>query len=139
MAYAQSDAMPGSTLLALATAYCDREGIAEAAFGRHAVGDPQLIEHLRRGRQPTRRVCNRTLAFIDGKPACDETYLLRTDDPHPILADIARFLLATGLSDAMFGRMALGDPNFVEDVRCGRDVRRLTERKVRAYMEQART
>jgi hypothetical protein len=61
-------------------------------------------------------------------------YTKRTDHPHLVLADIARFLLATGMSDAAFGTRALGDPNFVEDVRCGRDLRRATERRVRGYI-----
>lgn len=65
-------------------------------------------------------------------------YMQRTDDPHPALADITRYFQAIGMSDAAFGSCALGDPCFVEDVRCGRDVLRKTERKVRAYME-ART
>jgi hypothetical protein len=34
------------------------------------------------------------------------------------------------MSDAAFGTRALNDPNFVEDVRCGRDVRRKTERRI---------
>lgn len=61
-------------------------------------------------------------------------YTQRTDDPHPVRADIARSLLATGMSDAAFGKRALGDPNFVEDMRYGRDLRRTTERRVRGYM-----
>lgn len=115
--------------------------MAETTFGRHAVGDPRLIGDLRRGRQPTKRLSQRVVAFMDSKPMQGDKahrYVHRADDPHPLLADMARFMLATGASDSALGLRALGDPNFVEDVRCGRDVRRVTERKVRAYME-ART
>lgn len=138
MTFTPSQPLPGSKLLALATAYCDQHDMAETTFGRHAVGDPRLIGDLRRGRQPTKRLSQRVLAFMDGKPMQGDKahrYVHRTDDPHPLLADMARFMLATGVSDTMLGLRALGDPNFVEDVRCGRDVRRQTERRVREYME----
>ena len=142
MAYAQSAAVPASDLLAVVTTYCQRENVAESMFGRRAVDDPRLVGDLRQGRQPGHRVTNRVLAFVRGTASSSDKslrYLQHADDPHPLLADIARFLLATGMSDRVFGLHALGDPNFVEDVRCGRDVRRVTERRVRAYMASARS
>lgn len=138
MAFTPSQPMPGSKLLALVTAYCQQQGMAESTFGRHAVGDPRLFGDLRNGRQPTKRVSDRVVAFMEGEPPRTyraQHYVNRTDDPHPILGDIARFLSSTGMRATTFGHKALGDPNFVEDVRCGRDVRRVTERKVRCYME----
>jgi hypothetical protein len=64
-------------------------------------------------------------------------YTTRSNDPHPVLGDIARFLRDTGMRETTFGYRALGDFNFVEDVRCGRDVRRATERTLRAFMQEA--
>ncbi len=65
MAYAQPATLPGSQLLALATAYCQQRGVRETMFGRFAASDPRLIGDLRRGRQPRQDLTNRVLAFIN--------------------------------------------------------------------------
>lgn len=69
MAYAQPAELPASKLLAMATAYCQRENVRESMFGRHVASDPRLIGDLRRGRQPGERLTRRVLAFIEGASA----------------------------------------------------------------------
>lgn len=54
-------------------------------------------------------------------------YLLRAIEQH---------LRRTGTPPTRFGRDALGDPRFVEDLRRGREPRAGTERRIRAYLEQ---
>lgn len=69
--------------------------------------------------------------------ACSSSYrhMLPTDDPHPVLFDIARFLADNRMRPTTFGKLAIDDPFIVEDLRRGRDVRRRTERRLRAFME----
>ncbi len=55
-----------------------------------------------------------------------------------LLREIEHHLRATQLSAAKFGRTVMGDPRFVFDLRKGREPRGRTERKVRAYMGQAK-
>lgn len=50
------------------------------------------------------------------------------------LSDIERFLALTGISPSKFGRMALGDPRFVFDLRNGRCPRDKTARRVGAII-----
>jgi hypothetical protein len=38
------------TLLRLILDYCERTGVAETRFGRAAIGDPNLVRNLRRGK-----------------------------------------------------------------------------------------
>jgi hypothetical protein len=56
----------------------------------------------------------------------------------PFLAEIEAFLTETGLTATTFGRLALGDPGFVFDLRNGRDCRRSTERRAREQISQYR-
>lgn len=55
-----------------------------------------------------------------------------------LLRDVEKFLNATDITPARFGREAMGDPRFVFDLRNGREPRAGTVRKVRAYLERAR-
>ena len=50
------------------------------------------------------------------------------------LADLDAFLEATGTAPAAFGRLAMGDPNFVLEVRHGRRTWPKTKARARAYM-----
>lgn len=77
------------------------------------------------------------LAAIPGK-ACSSSYrhMLPTNDPHPVLFDIARFLGDNRMRPTTFGKLAIDDPFIVEDLRRGRDVRRATERRLRAFMAE---
>lgn len=54
-----------------------------------------------------------------------------------LLRDVEKYLNASKISPARFGRDAMGDPRFVFDLRNGREPRSRTERRVRAYLEQA--
>ncbi len=51
-----------------------------------------------------------------------------------LLLQIQAFMRLTKMSSSRFGREALGDPNFVTDLRDGRSLRAATERRVRTYM-----
>lgn len=51
-----------------------------------------------------------------------------------LLARIDAFLEAHGISPTAFGMSAVGDPNFVRDLRAGREPRRRVVSKVEDYM-----
>lgn len=53
---------------------------------------------------------------------------------HPLLIEIEQYLQTRGLSATRFGRLAVKDPRFVEDLRQGRSPRRRTLERVSAYM-----
>ncbi len=57
-----------------------------------------------------------------------------TVDPHPLLARVERFLSRTGMKPSTFGMVAVGDPNFVYQLREGREPRRKTVQKVIDWM-----
>lgn len=52
----------------------------------------------------------------------------------PILLEVERWLKQHGLSAAKFGRLAVGDPNLVSDLRGGRDPSSKVVARIRAYM-----
>ncbi len=52
-----------------------------------------------------------------------------------LLADIEQFLTKKGVHPTCFGRAALNDPNFVFDLRRGRDYRRSTAERVKKYID----
>lgn len=54
-----------------------------------------------------------------------------------LLRDVEKFLDNKNVSAARFGREVMGDPRFVFDLRNGREPRIRTEKRVRAYLEQA--
>jgi hypothetical protein len=51
-----------------------------------------------------------------------------------LVSRIERFLRQTGMPWTKFGRLAVGDPRFVEDLRNGRLPRPRTERRVEHFM-----
>lgn len=53
-----------------------------------------------------------------------------------LLDAIERFLLERDITPTGFGRLALHDPNFVFDLRAGREVRRATRQKVSDFMRR---
>jgi len=53
-----------------------------------------------------------------------------------LLRSIEQHLRQTGTAPTRFGRDAVGDPRFVEDLRRGREPRGSTEQRVRAYLDQ---
>ena len=52
-----------------------------------------------------------------------------------LLRDVEKFLRASQISAARFGRDAMRDPRFVFDLRKGREPRLETVSRVRAYLE----
>lgn len=52
-----------------------------------------------------------------------------------LLERIERYLRAKRMPPTRFGRNALGDPNFVFNVRDGRRMRAATARRVEAYLD----
>lgn len=51
-----------------------------------------------------------------------------------LLQEIEAFLADTGMSATSFGKLALNDPPFVQQLRKGRDLKLSTAEKVRAFM-----
>jgi 2,4-dienoyl-CoA reductase-like NADH-dependent reductase (Old Yellow Enzyme family) len=54
-----------------------------------------------------------------------------------LLEQVESYLARTRIPPSKFGRMALGDPRFVDDMRAGRKLRRKTQERVRCYLTQA--
>ena len=46
------------------SAFIGRSGLSPTAFGKKAVGDPNLMRQIGRGRSPSLRTADRILAFI---------------------------------------------------------------------------
>ena len=51
-----------------------------------------------------------------------------------LLPEIERFLRETGMAWTHFGRLAVGDPRLVQDMRNGRTPRPENEARIRAFM-----
>jgi len=51
-----------------------------------------------------------------------------------LLEKIEAYLARTGTRASTFGRLAIGDPRFVDDLRCGRRPRQKTRERVNAYL-----
>jgi hypothetical protein len=52
----------------------------------------------------------------------------------PLLMLVERYLRATGMPDTSFGRLAVHDPRFVTDLRCGRTPGRHVRSRVELFM-----
>ena len=50
-------------------AFLELTGMSPTTFGMRAVGDPNLIRQMRKGRSPSLRTADRTLAYIASYPA----------------------------------------------------------------------
>ena len=57
-----------------------------------------------------------------------------TDPTSDILAAIEQFLRASGMSAKAFGDSAAGDPALVYEMRKGRELRRATRARIRAFI-----
>lgn len=51
-----------------------------------------------------------------------------------LLEQIEAYLVRTNTPPSKFGRMAVGDPRFVDDLRAGRRPRRRTQERVKLYI-----
>jgi hypothetical protein len=58
-------------------------------------------------------------------------------DTDPILASVELFLRATGMTASAFGMAAVGDPVLVLELRNGREPRRATRARIRAFINAA--
>lgn len=56
-----------------------------------------------------------------------------------LLEQVESYLARTMVPASTFGRMVVGDPRFVNDLRAGRKLRRKTQDRVRCYLTQAQT
>ena len=54
-----------------------------------------------------------------------------------LLTRIEAFLKQSRMSATRFGREAARDPKLVHDLRCGREPRRTTTRRIEAFLERA--
>ena len=52
-----------------------------------------------------------------------------------LLEQIEAYLARTNTPPSKFGRMAVGDPRFVDDLRAGRRPRRTTQERVKTYLD----
>jgi hypothetical protein len=52
-----------------------------------------------------------------------------------ILRKVEAFLRKNDMTPTFFGKKATKDPRLVEDLRCGREVRPATEKKILDFME----
>ncbi|PKB25310.1 hypothetical protein B0I00_0504 [Novosphingobium kunmingense] len=55
-----------------------------------------------------------------------------------LLEQIEAYLERTRTPPSKFGRMAVGDPRFVDDLRAGRRPRRKTEARVQQYLQTSK-
>jgi len=53
-----------------------------------------------------------------------------------LLEQIEEYLLRTNVAPSSFGRLAVGDPRLVADLKAGRRLRRRTEERLRGYLNQ---
>jgi len=53
-----------------------------------------------------------------------------------LLEQIEAYMVRSGVSPSTFGRLAVGDPRFVQDLRSGRRSRRKTQERVMVYLVQ---
>ncbi len=51
-----------------------------------------------------------------------------------IIIEIDAFMAKHGMKPGTFGRLSVGDHHVVQQIRGGRDLRRSTERRIRAFM-----
>lgn len=54
-----------------------------------------------------------------------------------LLDQIETYLERSRISPSKFGRLVVGDPRFVNDLRCGRRPRRMTEERVKRYLARS--
>ena len=111
-------------LLGALKAWCAGNGMSERALGSAALGDPDLVASLRRGRSPRLVTADGLLAFI-GEPPLGPVFR----------AEVEAFLAVTGTKLSVLGRGATGNPSFVAQLRKGVSHTLATVGKVRAWMD----
>jgi hypothetical protein len=56
----------------------------------------------------------------------------------PLLMQVERYLRDTGMPPTNFGRLAVSDPRFVKDLRCGRTPGQQVRVRVEAFIQASR-
>ena len=60
-------------------------------------------------------------------------------ETEPVLADIERFLVETGMGESYFGRRATGNSELVRRLRKGKTITTRTEKAIRGFISSERT
>ena len=93
------------------------------AFGAAALGDPEFVASLGRGRSPRLATADRVLAFM-GETSAGPAFR----------AEVEAFLEATGIKRSVLGIGATGNPSFVAHLRRGASPTLKTVGQVRAWV-----
>lgn len=104
-------------------AWCARHGVSARYLGVAALGDPDFMGALRRGRSVGMKTADRVLAFM-GKPPLGPAFK----------SEVEAFLAVTGTKPPVLGEEATGSPSFVWKLRRGYSPRLATLDRVRAWM-----
>ena len=110
-------------LLRTVAAWRARRGMSARRFGLEALGDPNFVGRVARGRSVKLETADRVLAFMGHPPLGP---LLR--------AEVETFLAVSGTKLSILGEEAVGNPSFVGRLRRGASPRLATMGRVRAWM-----
>ncbi len=61
------------TMLRTVEKFLRQSGMAPTRFGREAVRDPRIVLDMRKGREPSERMCRRLSHFIATHPAAHDS------------------------------------------------------------------
>lgn len=106
-------------------AYLKRSGLSGLQFGQLALGNPEFVLGLDRGRSLTLETADRALRFMGQTPI------------GPMFRrEVEAFLRVTGTGQADLGLNAVEDAAFVEKLRRGVSIRLTAVQRVRARMRE---
>ena len=106
-------------------AYLKRSRRSGSQLGRLALGDPDFVRKLGRGRSLSLRTADRVLGFM-GEAAIGPMFR----------REVAAFIRVTGTGRANLGLRAASDPGFVSGLENESSVRLCTVQRVRAWMRE---
>ena len=105
--------------------YLKRSGLSGLQFGQLALGNPEFVLGLDRGRSLTLEIADRVLRFMGQMPI------------GPMFRrEVETFLGVTGTGQADLGLKAVADAAFVEKLRQRAPVRLTTVQRVRTWMRE---
>lgn len=105
--------------------YLKRSGLSGLQFGQLALGSPEFVLGLDRGRSLTVEIADRVLRFMGQTPI------------GPMFRrEVETFLVVTGTGQANLGLRAVEDAAFVEKLRQGASIRLTSVQRVRAWMRE---
>ena len=105
--------------------YLKRSGLSGLQFGELALGNPDFVLGLDKGRSLTLDTADRVLRFM-GEPPIGPTFR----------REVEAFLEVTGTERASLGLKAAGDAAFVDKLRLGSSPRLSTVQRVRAWIRE---